>query len=93
MITVNNGRIAISGPMTLAVATRLLAEGTAAMTSPEAVFDLGAVSEIDSSGLAVVFAWLRAARSAGRKVSITNPPANLLSLADVYGVSDLLALN
>ena len=49
-----------------------------------------AVTEMDSSCLAVIFGWVRAARKAGKTVQLLNPPRNLLSLAEVYGVSDLL---
>ena len=53
-------------------------------------FDLAAVTDMDSSCLAVIFGWMRAARDAGKVVRLLNPPRNLLSLAEVYGVSDLL---
>jgi phospholipid transport system transporter-binding protein len=56
------------------------------------VFDLAAVAEVDSSGLAVVFGWSRAAAAAGQTLRIVNPPANLISLAELYGVTELLPL-
>lgn len=85
-------RIAVSGALTLANARALLGDGCARLTRAENVFDLAAVREVDSSGLTVVFGWVRAARQAGKAVRIVNPPANLLSLADLYGVTELLPL-
>ena len=45
---------------------------------------------MDSSGLAVVFGWTRAAMAAGKSIRLLNLPQNLVSLAAVYGVADLL---
>jgi phospholipid transport system transporter-binding protein len=82
----------VSGSMTMDHATALLADGTAALQSGQAMFDLSDVAEIDSSGLAVLFGWQRVAAAQGKSLTIVNPPNNLRSLADVYGVADLLTL-
>jgi len=78
--------------MTLPSATALLKEGRALIAQGKNIVDLSAVTEVDSSGLSVVFGWLRAGRDAGQSVRITNPPANFMSLAEVYGVVDQLPL-
>lgn len=78
--------------MTLSNACALLAGGVAALRSQDTVFDLAAVKAVDSSGLAVVFGWQRAAARNGQRLRLLNPPANLLSLADLYGLSELLPL-
>ena len=90
MIALSDGLAKVSGPMTLLTATVLLAEGVAALAGSVKGFDLSAVSDVDSSGLAVVFGWLREAKRLDKTVSIVNLPGNLTSLAEVYGVSDLL---
>jgi len=90
MIRIVVDRAEVSGPMTLPGATALLAEGEAAIAGDASVFDLAAVTEMDSSSLAVVFAWMRAAKAAGKSLSLLNPPQSLLSLAAVYDVADLL---
>lgn len=87
------GNLAVSGDMTLETAAALLAAGKTAMAGAEPVFDLTAVAEIDSSGLAVLFGWQRVAQAQGKTLRIVNPPHNLLSLAEVYGVGDLLPLS
>jgi phospholipid transport system transporter-binding protein len=76
--------------MTMAGARALLAEGEAAIAGEASAFDLEAVTETDSSCLAVVFGWTRAAMAAGKTLRVLNPPQSLLSLAAVYGVADLL---
>lgn len=82
----------ISGSMTMDAAMALLKDGTAALQAGQTTFDLSDVTEIDSSGLAVLFGLQRAATAAGKSLTIINPPNNLRSLADVYGVADLLPL-
>lgn len=83
----------VSGGMTLETAAALLAEGAAALAGGEPRFDLAEVDDIDSSGLAVLFGWQRAAQAQGKVLRIANPPRNLISLAEVYDVAELLALS
>ncbi len=90
MIRVSGDKAEVSGPMTMAAAAALLAEGEAAIASAATAFDLAAVTELDSSCLAVVFGWMRAATAAGKSLRLMNPPPNLLSLAAVYDVAELL---
>lgn len=92
MIRDAGDRIEVSGALTLAHARELLEAGSALLNRPENVFDLAQVQELDSSGLTVIFGWVRAAQRQGRSVRISNPPRNLLSLADLYGVTELLPL-
>jgi phospholipid transport system transporter-binding protein len=90
MIRVEGDTVAVSGPMVMAGAAVLLAEGETAIAANASVFDLAAVTEMDSSSLAVVFGWMRAATAGGISLRLVNPPQNLLNLAAVYGVADLL---
>ena len=85
-------RIEVVGAMTMAAATGLLEEGAAFLARADAVFDLAGVTEVDSSGLAIVFGWQRAAKRLAKNIRIVNPPHNLRSLADVYGVAGMLPL-
>jgi phospholipid transport system transporter-binding protein len=86
-------RLAVSGKMTLETAPALFAHGAEALAGEVTLFDLAAVEEVDSSGLAVLFGWQRAAQAKGVALRIANPPESLISLAEVYGVSDLLPLS
>lgn len=92
MIRDAGDRIEVSGPLTLGKAREMLEAGNALIVRPEVTFDLAQVQEVDSSGLTIVFGWVRAARSQGKVVRISNPPQNLLSLAELYGVTELLPL-
>ncbi len=90
MIDVTAERARVTSAMTLASAKSLLEEGNKLIGATVISFDLSAVTEVDSSGLAVVFGWLREAKRLGKKVHVVNLPESLSSLAEVYGVSELL---
>ncbi|AJP49597.1 hypothetical protein PG1C_10270 [Rugosibacter aromaticivorans] len=88
-----NDRVEVSGPATVSDASTLLAEGVAALSAsnlPVAEFDLTDVTIVDSSLLAVVFGWMRAAKTSGKSIRLTHLPPSFLSLAAVYDVADLL---
>jgi len=78
--------------MTLPFASALLEQGKALLASGPCIFDLAGIDDVDSSGLAVVFGWQRAARAAGKTIRIANAPRDLISLAELYGVTDLLPI-
>lgn len=85
--------VEITGDVTLDSATAALSVGIKALVEhTNVVFDLGRVGSVDSAALAVVFAWVRAAGVAGKQVRLVNVPDDLQSLANVYGVSEMLPL-
>ena len=94
MIQVDGAVTRVSGLMTIAAASALLLagrevlEGAAGGSTQR--FDLSAVTEVDSAGLAVIFAWLRDAKSRNVELTFCNLPKSLDSLAAVYDVVTLL---
>ncbi|SBT09230.1 Anti-sigma-factor antagonist [Candidatus Accumulibacter aalborgensis] len=98
MIERTEGGLSVTVPMVIANARTLLETGrllldTRGQQPAASVVDLQAVGEVDSSALGVVLGWLR---TAGERdlvgLRIANPPASLISLATLYGVSELLPL-
>ena len=89
MIRRDGERLYVSGPVTLANVTGLLEEAKAHVASVRAV-DLGEVTELDSSLLALLLAWLREAKGRGSALSFTRLPQDLVTLAQLYGVAQLL---
>ena len=76
--------------LTVINAKAALDQGIAAIKAGQTVFDLGTVKTADSSAVAVLLAWKRAARSTGAALSYVNLPASLQSLAALYGVDAFL---
>ena len=59
---------------------------------PEAgIIDLASVDMVDSAAVAILLAWKRRALANRKPLTLANVPASLASLADLYGVDDLLA--
>ena len=85
-------RLTVVGNMTMDTAADILSQGVSGLAVGVSEFDLSGVTEMDSSGLAVLFGWHRAAQAQGKPFRVYNPPRNLISLAEVYGVSGLLPL-
>jgi phospholipid transport system transporter-binding protein len=72
-------------------AASLLQAGEAAIRGGDLRFDLSSVQRCDSSAVALLLAWQRAARAQGRQLELRGIPASLHSLATLYGVDSLLA--
>lgn len=91
MIEGEGAQLRVSGPMTVDTATQLAEQGAALLTQGPRELDLAAVTRVDSSAVAVVLAWARAARTAGHELHLRNLPASFTSLIRLYGVDEVLA--
>ena len=83
---------ALAGPLTIANASIYV--DAARSHWPEegdAVIDFAGVTEADSAALALIFKWQRDAEKKGHKIHCLNIPANVMSLAKLYGVDDLIS--
>lgn len=82
----------VKAPLVMANASGLLEAGRSALQAGEQIFDFSAVSAADSSALAVMLGWLRAAAASQSVVKFAHVPGGVLSLAELYGVTELLPL-
>ncbi|WP_034297870.1 lipid asymmetry maintenance protein MlaB [Herbaspirillum sp. RV1423] len=71
-------------------ATATLAAGLQAIAAGQATIDLSDVATVDSSAVAILLAWQRAAQQKGQALQFGVLPANLQSLVDLYGAASLL---
>jgi phospholipid transport system transporter-binding protein len=55
--------------------------------------DFARITGVDSSAVALLLEWRRAAQRLGKKLEFVNLPANLLALASLYGVEELIQPN
>nr|WP_249177714.1 STAS domain-containing protein [Burkholderia cenocepacia] len=76
--------------MTVASAKSALADGLARIDAGTTAVDCAALTQFDSSALAVLLAWQRAAKARGTALDILNLPPKLASLARAYGVDALI---
>lgn len=90
MISCEGNRCLVEGPITLDNVVALLDEAREKFTAAELVVDLGRVTDVDSAAVSLLLEWRRQAQAAGRTIRYVNLPANLKSLADLYGVTEFL---
>ena len=76
-ITVDNAAIALEA-------------GVRAIEAGQGEIDLGGVATADSSAVATMLAWQRAAQRRKQALVFCNIPPNLQSLIALYGVGELL---
>jgi phospholipid transport system transporter-binding protein len=69
----------------------LLQLGETAIGNGDSHFDLSAVKRCDSSAVALLLAWQRAAHARGLHLELAGVPADLCSLAALYGVDSLIS--
>jgi phospholipid transport system transporter-binding protein len=90
MIQREGERLLVTGPVTLAIGAPTRAAGDAAIRAGAGAVALAGVTELDSSLLAMLLAWLREAAQAGRTLRLDNLPGGLITIAQLYGVDELL---
>ncbi|MBI3527605.1 MAG: STAS domain-containing protein [Betaproteobacteria bacterium] len=89
MIVKQGNRYLIHGPVTLDNVGALIAEGTA-FDGDRVIVDLAGVIRADSSVLSLLLEWTRRFSGSGRQIAFANLGHDLQSLADLYGVVDLI---
>lgn len=90
MTTVEDGCIVLSGGLTMDTVPALFETGLQHLASKNLQVDFSKVETVDSAAVGMLLGWARAARRSQRDLHVINPPEDLLSLARLYGVDDLL---
>lgn len=84
----------IEGALNFASMSRLLAESTSyslQQNLPDCLaIDFANVTDIDSSAVALLLHWRRESTRLGKALRYIHLPPNLLSLAELYGVDELI---
>lgn len=92
MIRRDGERMLLSGAVTLGNVAQMLDEGRRHVEEGVRTVDLGEVTEMDSALLALLLAWLRAAKGRGHGLQFTRVPASLRTIAGLYGVDELIPI-
>ena len=88
------GRFKVSGVLDATTVTGLLEQSRGGFDDAQRIdMDLAPVTESDSSGLALLIEWLRLARDAGKKIHFENLPEQIMALARISEIDDLLTAN
>lgn len=97
MIRQVDGRLLIEGPVTMQTVGALLESGRALCRQDGCkqgwLVDFSGVTAVDSAALALVLAWMRAARERGSTLGLAHVPESLRALALLYDLQEILPLN
>ena len=89
-----DGHWLLEGELGFSSVPAVLAHAGAEMLGSDGVrVDLKGVTRADSAGLALLVEWLRESEYAGQAISFVNVPRQLLSIARVCGLDDILSLS
>jgi len=80
----------IAGAVTVDTVGGLLRELQPQLAQGVDTLDFSGVETLDSAALALVFSAMRQTRQAGRTLVCKGLPASFTTLAELYGVSELL---
>ena len=89
----SEGRLEVQGPLVFGTACQAREEGLRALqdtSAREIEIDCQGITASDSAGLTVLLDWLGAAKQQGRSLRFTNLPKELLAIAHISEVAELL---
>ena len=90
MIACEGNGCRIGGAVTVDSVGGLLRELQPQLAKGVDTLDFSGVETADSAALALIFSAMRQARQAGRSLACTGLPASFTTLAELYGVAELL---
>lgn len=90
MIAREGDRLMLSGRLTMSTVPALYQQGVKLLTSEDLLVDMAKVEVVDSAAVSMLLAWKRVAQARQRTLRVANLPDDLLSLANLYGVAELL---
>lgn len=90
MIACDDTGCRIAGAVTVDSVGGLLREFQPKLAGGVDTLDFSGVETADSAALALIFSAMRQARQAGHTLTCTGLPPSFTTLAELYGVSELL---
>lgn len=80
----------VSGRLNMSTVPALFEIGLQHLASEDLLVDLSKVEAVDSAAVSMLLGWSRAMQSKQRSLRVTGLPDDLLSLANLYGVAEML---
>jgi phospholipid transport system transporter-binding protein len=90
VIAREDGRLVVGGRLNIATVPALFEAGLQHLASEDLLVDFSQVEAVDSAAVSMLLGWSRAAQRNQRTLRVTQLPEDLLSLARLYGVAELL---
>lgn len=90
MISREDGRLVVRGRLTMETVPALFQSGLQHLEGEDLLVDLAQVEAVDSAAVSMLLGWSRAARRNSHELRVTGLPEDLVSLATLYGVADML---
>lgn len=88
-----NSRLRVEGELIFTTVTDLQQQASSLFTEADALdIDLKAVQRSDSAGLALLIEWMREARRQDKTLRFLNMPAQMLAIARVSSLDQILPL-
>lgn len=85
-------KIEFTGRLTMETVPGWFSAGLRQLEVGDLTADFSRVEAVDSAAISLMLGWQRAAQAKQRKLNVVGWPQDLLSLARLYGVDDLLPL-
>lgn len=90
MIAREDGWLVVDGQLTMETVPALFESGLQHLASEDLRVDFSGVKSVDSAAVSMLLGWTRAAQRSQHALLVTGLPDDLLSLAQLYGVAELL---
>ena len=81
---------ALSGDVVIATVSDILAASKSLNMAADTTVDFAQVNDIDTATISLILEWQRRAQKENQTLKLVNLPVNLLSLAQLYGVAELI---
>lgn len=90
MISREGERLVLNGRLTIETVPEVFESGLRHLAEEGLLVDMTQVEAVDSAAVSMLLGWSRAAQRNGRTLRVSGLPADLISLATLYGVADML---
>ncbi len=93
IIRAEDNSFRVSGELVYATVPDLLEKGRSVLGEVgDVVIDLGGVTRVDSAALALMLEWMSQCHARGRGIRFRNVPQDVVAIADLSNVKELLPL-
>lgn len=92
-ITQQENQWNVSGEMLMDNANNLLGLSNSFEMPADLAIDFSAVTDVDTAALSLMMEWQRRALRSDCNIRFNRSPENLISLAELYGVTDFIPIS